>query len=182
MKPRRHIGPRERLAIDPITRAESGSGVHIPPEREAEIVGECLRLIRAGVRQWDIAAMLGASRSRVSRWCQSAVKDSAAIEDRRLTNATGQTLAQMVWVRLAVAGPDECWNWIGFIKPNGYGSLNYKGKAYQAHRATFEALIGQIPAGMVIDHRCENKACCNPRHLQCVLPSENLYLIKARAS
>jgi hypothetical protein len=181
MTTRRPIGQRERLAILPLTAEEAGRGVHLPKEREAELVAECLRLIRAGVKQWDIAAMLGASRSRVSRWCQAAVGPAGAIQDRRLVKGTGQSLAQMVWARLDVQGKDDCWNWIGFVKPNGYGSLNYKGKTYQAHRAVFEALVGPVPDGMVVDHQCENKTCCNPRHLQCVLQSENLYLVKARA-
>lgn len=149
-------------------------------ERPDDPVMECLGLIRAGHSQNAIVRLLGYSRSSVSRWCQEAIQKYGAQGDRHLVKGRGQTLAQMVWARIDVQGREDCWNWIGFIKPNGYGSLNYKGRAYQAHRAAWSALIGPIPGGLVVDHTCENKACCNPRHLQCVTQSENLYLKKAR--
>jgi hypothetical protein len=43
----------------------------------------------------------------------------------------------------------------------------------EAHRFMWRCLIGPIPKGYVVDHRCLNKACCWPRHLEPITPLEN---------
>ena len=47
------------------------------------------------------------------------------------------------------------------------------GRAYYAHRLAYEMLIGPIPDGLVIDHLCANKPCCNPYHMEPVTIGEN---------
>jgi hypothetical protein len=42
------------------------------------------------------------------------------------------------------------------------------------HRWTWEQANGPIPEGLVIDHLCRNRACCNPEHLEPVSPEENV--------
>lgn len=36
------------------------------------------------------------------------------------------------------------------------------------HRAAWIVTNGPIPEGLVIDHLCRNKGCCNPGHLEAV--------------
>lgn len=36
------------------------------------------------------------------------------------------------------------------------------------HRLSWEDNVGPIPEGMVIDHMCRVRACCNPDHLRAV--------------
>ncbi|MDE1854509.1 MAG: HNH endonuclease [Thaumarchaeota archaeon] len=43
-----------------------------------------------------------------------------------------------------------------------------------AHRFSYQLLIGQIPAGLTLDHLCRNRGCVNPAHLQAVSNRENL--------
>ena len=69
---------------------------------------------------------------------------------------------------------DGCW--IPRQKPNAHGYVRIKldRLGVLAHRESYEEHIGPIPDGLVIDHLCRNRACCNPAHLEAVLPRENI--------
>lgn len=79
-------------------------------------------------------------------------------------------------VRVADGG---CWEWVGALASNGYGSVSIGGKGYSTHRAAYTALVGEVPDGLQLDHLCRNKACCNPAHLEPVTGSENQRRAKA---
>ncbi len=85
--------------------------------------------------------------------------------------AHGQTIKQLV--RLGDAETD-CWAWLGSInKTTGYGKKTMNSDTKLAHRWIWEQLFGAIPSGMVINHRCGNRSCVNPHHLEVTTQSEN---------
>lgn len=74
------------------------------------------------------------------------------------------------------AGPDECWPWIGYLAPNGYGRFTVATdqRARKAHRVAYELAVGPIPDGLLVRHSCDNPPCCNPTHLSVGTQVDNM--------
>lgn len=71
-----------------------------------------------------------------------------------------------------------CWVWQGTLQPNGYGMISLGGRGDgigYIHRVSYTLFVGPIPEGLVIDHLCRNRACCNPEHLEPVTQLENTH-------
>lgn len=66
-----------------------------------------------------------------------------------------------------------CWIWLGGTIRGGYGHFYLAGKWVKTHRWSYEHFVGPIADGLVIDHLCRVRACCNPEHLEPVTPREN---------
>ena len=81
-----------------------------------------------------------------------------------------------------------CWEWIGKLNDKGYGvirknkSVDPKQLMNLTHRVVYEALVGDIPIGLEIDHVCRNRKCCNPKHLEPVTRRENILRGEAPAA
>ncbi len=74
---------------------------------------------------------------------------------------------------------DTCWNWTGGTI-NGYGSLTILGKTNTAHRWAYETWVGEIPVGSLVHHKCANRLCSNPDHLQLTTHHDNMAEMFAR--
>lgn len=81
-------------------------------------------------------------------------------------------LLRRFWSKV-IAMPSGCWEWQATKTRGGYGQFNLSSKRFQAHRFSYELLIGPIPDGLTIDHLCRNPACVNPAHLEPVTLAEN---------
>lgn len=68
-----------------------------------------------------------------------------------------------------------CWEWVRGKNADGYGVVwvYWEGSNRPVHRMTYRLIVGEIPDNLQIDHRCRNRACCNPAHLEVVTGKVN---------
>lgn len=96
----------------------------------------------------------------------------------RYRNLEERLIANSVLSEDTHHGGSPCWLWIGHLRPNGYGTINIyrngKTRTCSAHRTAYEELVGPIPEGWEIDHKCFVVNCINPNHLDAVPNTENI--------
>jgi hypothetical protein len=73
-------------------------------------------------------------------------------------------LRDYLTTRREVGPPDECWPWTGAMLKGGHGQVEIAGKCWTAHWLAFFVAYGWLPEQ--VHHRCENKPCVNPAHLE----------------
>jgi hypothetical protein len=66
-----------------------------------------------------------------------------------------------------------CWEWLGALQ-YGYGYTTINSVGCRVHRLVWEYLVCPIPDGLVLDHLCRNKKCCNVAHMEMVTQGENI--------
>lgn len=87
-----------------------------------------------------------------------------------------QTLEDRFWSKVSLGNASDCWEWTATILSNGYGQFAvWKRQRVQAHRFSYELLVGPIPPGLVLHHTCLNRKCVNPEHLIPMTSRENTF-------
>jgi len=81
--------------------------------------------------------------------------------------------------------PSPCHIWTGPDsgdgRGGGYGRFSLNGVTVAVHRVVYTHYFGYIPAKKQIDHKCNNRPCCNPIHLKLVSHLANQKLRAKRA-
>jgi hypothetical protein len=70
-----------------------------------------------------------------------------------------------------------CWLWTmadsGNGRGGGYPRIKLNNRTCAAHKVSFVNAHGYVPGNKQIDHKCRNRLCVNPDHLEMVSHLEN---------
>lgn len=71
----------------------------------------------------------------------------------------------------------DCLEWQGANsgdgRGGGYGCVSYMGFKWKAHRLMYSLVNHPVPPNKQIHHKCDNRKCCNPEHLECTTNLKN---------
>ncbi len=91
------------------------------------------------------------------------------------TGKTSVSPTKFEWIRSNVAfDGDKCLPYPFGINGAGYGSITHNNIKENAHRLMCRLVHGEPGLNQDARHKCRNKLCCNPTHLEWGTRSENM--------
>lgn len=91
-----------------------------------------------------------------------------------MANFLDDRLPLRFWNKCIPEPMSGCWLWIAGKTTAGYAHYGIATNTMRyGHRVSYEALVGPIPSGLTIDHKCRVRCCVNPMHLEPVTNQVN---------
>lgn len=95
-----------------------------------------------------------------------------------MPNFLDERLPLKFWDKCIPEPNSGCWLWTAALDGSGYGQIKWgdhgrRNPNAKTHRLAYQMLVGPIPAGLVIDHLCRTRCCCNPAHMEPVTAKMN---------
>lgn len=83
----------------------------------------------------------------------------------RRTGTTDRPSVEARFFSQVTENLDGCWI---FDKTNakGYAAFTVDHRPVEGHRWNYQFLVGEVPAGLTLDHLCRVRSCVNPWHLE----------------
>lgn len=101
--------------------------------------------------------------------CLTMADAPAGFNDSQYLEETKRRIAERV--RITLTGCHEC---SLSVNSEGYSTISFQARMWRTHRLLWIIEYGDIPDGLVIDHVCRNRTCCNLDHLELVTNLENI--------
>jgi len=69
---------------------------------------------------------------------------------------------------------DKCWQWKGSFTKSGYAVFHLgPGITNRVHKILYELTVRKVLEGLELNHKCCNRGCVNPNHLETITHQEN---------
>jgi hypothetical protein len=96
-----------------------------------------------------------------------------------------ENILAKLWSKSSYDYATGCWLWNGPTSGNGrgggYGRVSINDTTCAVHIVSYTHFYGYLPASRQVDHKCNNRRCWNPDHLQLVTHRRNQILRAKRA-
>ena len=156
--------------------------LRLSPDKKAALT---MQWLQEGDSQSEIARLFGVSLTRVGHLiarAKSKMDEASLARISLLTRDFKKPRAERFWDFVFYEPNCGCWLYAGDDNGHGYGLFNLHGHRVYAHRFAYEQLVGPVPSGLEIDHKCAVRCCVNPEHLEAVTGAENVRRAAARGA